>query len=153
MLSKAMQLHEHCELPEVQSLTLSHPKGDMLGLCSRFPTLSALAIHETKRSGPPDLIMNVLRAGVGQRLHTLVLDEAPHPMSLNKILQLCPKLKRLRLDFCNFNDRTVVWPESLLNSLEEVHLCNQYQAPSGYMLQVYPTSSVNNLVDKIKRES
>lgn len=134
LLKEDVQPHEKCQLPELQSLTVTRPNGDVLKMINRYSTISALAFYETDFS-PLDLVTEVLQ-GIGRRLHTLVLSEIPNPFSLSEVLQLCPNVKHLRLDFCHFNDSSIEWPENLLSCLEEVHFCCPYKAPPDFIKQV-----------------
>jgi hypothetical protein len=132
MLSYDVQPHENCQLPELKSLSLCMPRGDVLGLCDRFSTISELGLHETDS---PDLVITVLR-GLGRRLRTLVLTEVPHALSLGDVLSYCPNLERWRFEFCNFVDNSNVWPEGCMSCLEEAYFGYHRKVPPGFLLQV-----------------
>jgi len=133
MLSYDVQPHENCQLPELKSLSLCMPRGDVLGMCDRFSTISELGLHETDFS--PDMVITVLR-GVGRRLRTLVLNEAPHALSLVQVLSFCPNLERWRFEFCNFTDNSNVWPEGCMSCLEEAYFGYHRKVPPGFIVQV-----------------
>jgi len=135
--------HEDLELPELESLSLWLPMKDIVGLCDRFSSISALALYNL-RYAPSDIIITVLHT-VGKRLRSLSLSDAPQPLSLAQIFGFCPRLESFRIEFCNFNDApTVQWPARYFSCAKEArvgaqrhesHLDSQ-SLPRGFIMQV-----------------
>jgi hypothetical protein len=142
-IGRNVELHENFQLPELESLSLWLPMKDIVGLCDRFSSISALAFYELRFS-PPDMVTTVLHT-VGKRLRSLSLDDAPQPMSLAQIFEFCPRLESFRIQFCNFNDApTVQWPARYFSCMKEARVgvqrpsidLDSQSLPCGFIMQV-----------------
>lgn len=134
-LSNGVQPNENIQFPQLETLSLWFPNaGQALSLCQRFQTVSALGLYDLETS--LDLLPTL--QSVGQRLHSLVLDEASEPaFSLLQVLESCPNLKHFRLSNCTFLvDPPEQWPEKYFSGMEEVFLCSLYSPPAGFIMQV-----------------
>jgi hypothetical protein len=120
-IGKEVVLQPNLQLPELQSMSVFFPMSDVVGLCERFSTVSALALYDL-RDAPPDTVMTVLQK-VGGRLRSLSLYGSPQPLSLTKIFELCPQLESFKIEYCSFIDTpTACWPEKYLSRLTEVEV-------------------------------
>jgi hypothetical protein len=118
-IGRNVEPHKNLQLPELESLSVRFPMNDVVGLCDRFSTISALVLCDIKYASP-ETVMTVLQ-GVGGRLRSLSLIFAPQPLSLAKIFELCPQLESFKIEYCNIIDTpTVCWPENYLSCLNEV---------------------------------
>lgn len=131
-----VQLHDNFQVPELESLSLWMPMTNVRGLCERFSSISALGLYEPliTPEAPEDVVIPVLQS-VGHRLRSLALSDVPQPLSLAHILELCPRLERLRIEHCNFNDTSDVWPTRHFLCMEEVVVGPQ-KLPPGFIMQV-----------------
>lgn len=136
ILSGHAQPHNNCQLPQLRTLHLFRPVGDVAGMCDRFLTLSEISFYE----GDTDTVMAVLQL-VGRRLHKLVMEEiGPQEFVLPTLLQLCPNLKHLHIVMCGYDDSyTSAWPTEIFGCLEEVNLQMVYEPlPCGFIVMVRP---------------
>jgi len=128
---------EAVELPDIRTLILDSPTGNVLNLVERLSSISTLGLYSI--FGIEDSQIMAILKSVGRNLHTLVLARVQKVLSLAGVLQSCPKLKRLRITDCvHFEDEaSTVWPANYFSSLEEVYLgdSEQYLAP-GFIMQV-----------------
>jgi hypothetical protein len=133
ILSGDAQPHHKCQLPQLRTLHLFRPVGDVAGMCDRFLALEVISFYEAKA----ETVMAVLQL-VGHRLHKLILDEIkPGKLSVSKMLQLCPNLKHLHMVLCEFDDSYTVWPVEMLSCLEEVNIQMVYEPlPCGLIVKV-----------------
>jgi hypothetical protein len=120
-IGRGVEPHKNLQLPELESLSLWFPMNDVVGLCERFSTISALELYDL-RDAPPDTVMTVLQK-VGGRLRSLSLYGSPQPLSLTKIFELCPQLESFKIEYCSFIDTpTACWPEKYFSRLTEVEV-------------------------------
>lgn len=151
-LSWEVQPHEHLKLPELKSLSLIGPAGDVLSLCERFPTITALALIWPLLHIKLEVIMKVLQK-IGRRLNSLVLKNIGSiydmTFSLYEVLELCPNLERLMISLCYTSDATHIWPKRFFDCLEEVHFhkCEQL-LPPGFVMQVNIFTNENTCLFK-----
>jgi hypothetical protein len=131
VLSWDDQPKQNVHLPNLEALHLFYPKGDVVGLCDRFSTLTSLGFYEADGS----VVMKVLQK-MGQRLLRLVLEKVCQNLWLVEVLRLCPKLKMFRLQFCHLKDSSQ-FPEGLLSCLEEF-VCDPHYSdpPHGFVAEV-----------------
>jgi hypothetical protein len=130
ILSGDVQPAMGCELPELQTLYLLRPTGDVAGMCDRFQNLTTLWFCHAHM----DVIESVLQQ-VGHRLSRLSMRATLPKLLLENVLCLCPNLKILTFDCC----RGVIWnlPAGCLSLLEEVYLCIEFGFFSpGFFVQV-----------------
>ena len=118
-IGKEVVPNKNLQLPELESLSVFFPMSDVVGLCERFLTVSALALYDLK-DAPPDTVMTVLQK-VGGRLRSLSLYGSPQPLSLAKISELCPQLESFKIEYCIFIDTPILCgPEKYFSRLTEV---------------------------------
>jgi len=132
---------KNLQFPVLESLSLWLPVKDMVSLCDRFSTITALALHG---SSPDTAVIMTLLQSVGGRLRTLALQEVQRPLSLAQVFEYCPRLGGFRIQFCNFNDDpSTEWPDKYFNNVKEAHVGNQRpdagweSLPPGFLMQVH----------------
>jgi hypothetical protein len=114
-------------VPELESLSLWMPMKDVVGLCDRFSTISALALYRPSA----DVVLAALER-VGQRLRSLSLFDVFQPMSFAKLFECCPRLENFRIELCICID--TVWPKKWFNCVKEARVSGSL--PSGFIMQV-----------------
>jgi hypothetical protein len=122
------------EFSNLEELVMWNPSSRLLEWCDRHAKLTSLGLYEYQK---PD-ITPVLRAlhQVGQRLHSLVLCEFySSEFSLAEVLQLCPRLKRLKVSTCSVKKDPDQWPEAAFSCLEEACF-ESVTFPSGFLKKV-----------------
>lgn len=133
MINGDVQIHESCQMPNLRALYTSQlTDGNIAEVFNRFSTITELGICQTKT----DTVMNVLQT-VGRSLSKLALGQLPQKISLLKILQLCPKLKKLHITACKFDDMDILWSLEILSYLEEANLEMTLEPlPCGFIVKV-----------------
>ena len=119
-----------CKLPELRTLMLSKPTGDIATVCESFQNLSTLIF-----SGADMVNIESVLQRVGWRLGCLSIDSTTPKLLLGNVLGFCPNLKILTLEY----RRGDVWnlPDGCLRVLEEVNLdMDSRLFPSGFIVQV-----------------
>lgn len=116
--------HEHCLLPGLKALHLIRADGDVIGsFFDRFTTITELAFYSTEK----DLVMEVLEC-VGRRLTHLGLSNMEEELSMSTILQHCPNLVKLKMEYIQFDEYHAIWPNDVtLSCLQEVELDMQFE--------------------------
>ena len=135
ILSGDVQPAMGCELPELQTLFLLRPMGDVAGMCDRFQNLSTLWFYHAHM----DVVESVLQR-VGHRLSGLSIRVTLPKLLLGNVLCLCPNLKILTLN-CRRGD---VWnlPAGCLSILEEFYCIDSSLSSPGFIVQVRCISPV-----------
>jgi hypothetical protein len=117
--------------PKVEELLLWEPSERMLRLLGkRFTSLTVLGLYDCDETN----VLPVLHQ-FGQRLHTLVLDLITCKVSLAKVLQLCPRLKRFKVCSCEVNTDPEQCSEGAFSYMEEAYFKIQ-KIPTGFLKQV-----------------
>jgi len=130
-LSGNVQTATSCELPQVKTLYLFNPLGDVVGMCDRFTTLSTLILSHAQM----DVVESVLER-VGQRLSNLQLKNPQPELLLKNILPFCPNLRKLKILLGQAGDDWSV-PAGCCSFLEQVCFnMNNQLFPPGFILQV-----------------
>jgi len=133
MINGNVQIHEDCQLPNLRALYTSQLNdGNIAGLFNRFTTITKLGICQTKTN----TVMKVLQT-VGWSLSRLALGQLPQKFSLLKLLQMCPKLERLHIVACTFDDFNSLWSLEMLSCLEETNFqMTSEPLPCGFIVKV-----------------
>lgn len=131
-------------LPDLKLLCLLRPSGDLVGLCSRFKTITELDLCDIVEANE---IMLLLKS-VGLRLNKLTLSPFYVQLSLREILIMCPNLKSLGLSgLYYFLDMSATWPADSFLRLEEVYLGREF--PPGFLVQVLIQTIFFLIIDKL----
>jgi hypothetical protein len=130
-LRKDFLPNENIKFPLLEELMLWSPSSRTISVCDRFATVPAIGLYDCR-----DLdVLPVLRH-VGQRLHSLVLDNFDQEStSLAEVLRLCPNLKRFRVSNTNVNKEAGPWPEASFWCMEEAYF-ETATLPNGFLKQV-----------------
>jgi hypothetical protein len=118
ILSGEVKLHDACQLPELRELHLFSPSSSVVGYFrERFSAISHIGFYKSA----VETAMEVLQL-VGGRIRSLVIEEPLLELSMVTILQLCPKLNKLKLYKCMLSDFNITWKDQLFSCLEDVTL-------------------------------
>jgi hypothetical protein len=128
------QPNKNIKFSQLEELILCNSSRDTVSMCDYFTALRAFGLFYWFEHIDADIVYPMLRS-VGQRLHTLVL-EGIKKLSLAKVLQLCPNLKRFKVCKSYTKELPEQVPEEAFLCMEEVYLFDSLELPPGFVKQV-----------------
>jgi hypothetical protein len=107
------------QFSHLEELILWNPSSCLLEWCDRHAKLTSLGVYEYQKPAITPILSALHQ--VGQRLHSLVMCEFySSEFSLAEVLQLCPRLTRLKVSTCKLKMDPVQWPEAAFSCMEQV---------------------------------